>query len=672
MMRKFELLTSALLLALALPVHSATPDHVAPLNEYAAEQTPQIWRIDGGDMRLRFNEDLLQLFGIRVELTAAVKDSRNPQYVVFPLLPSKGLTFNAPDGGFDRFIGGHIKARGGFQLRLATGETIDLRDAVLRPSSDNPMHLDLVGPDGVTWVYVTHLMYEFLDGHRVFQVAASDLRASPALAKRVGAPDLANAYVGEVLFDAMVQSRSRESVALPKGVGPKFHGAPFSGGGVYEADVLMSTYSMSFSRCRRSDGVTNGCDGRRSVDGSTGADDGQVVFTPSATLRNSDKANTADIPWYEKFTGHTNPYGYPYPNADQHPYLIWNMYRIRDDQLEQIGASGLKHAWLTTNSGCGNPFGNHILSRNCSDTYGTSNNDDPTDLGPRIELLPATGVWGRCGSVFDPGCVGSNTQPNPNGSYGSRMIVRESQMQDDPGTTATRYWSEAWYVVQDDVDIYNTMGRRPMTPTPGSSAWIAGSQGAAMLPGPVINAWVDPVTQPARNVELRDDHGRVRVAVKVKTLDACPAGSGLSGTCYRYDYAVNNFDYAVSDTQGTLPNLRVIGAKGFDRFRIEFGMRANVHVPDSGHFADIDIDAGNDWSVSSGPNHVEWLAPAGNELDWGRLFRFSLVSTVAPVDADTVAVDLRPLNIGLAGSGLAGQIVGPAGVGESIFSDSFE
>ena len=36
-------------------------------------------------------------------------------------------------------------------------------------------------------------------------------------------------------------------------------------------------------------------------------------------------------------------------------------------------------------------------------------------FGARAEILPASGLWGRCGSVFDPDCNGQqNTAPGDN------------------------------------------------------------------------------------------------------------------------------------------------------------------------------------------------------------------------------------------------------------------
>src|SRR5690606_23535220 len=124
-------------------------------------------------------------------------------------------------------------------------------------------------------------------------------------------------------------------------------GDPAPNGGTYRNDIFMLSTYAQFSRCQ-------GCTGN---DGS-----GNMVITPSATLKNnvnegtarptvandplgtSTELWTASIPWYQKFTAPSPPY-----NNDQHPYLIWNMYRTNPDgSFEQIGRSGVKHASLTT------------------------------------------------------------------------------------------------------------------------------------------------------------------------------------------------------------------------------------------------------------------------------------------------------------------------------------
>lgn len=627
-MSRLALVPASALLCLSIGAAlAATPDQLTDAERAAGMVAADVWSFNGGEATLRFNTSLLELYGIDVEAPGVLTRREHDAVTsTLPVRPVDGIRFAAREGVLTQFVGGVLQVDATFRVLLPGGERLDYDGFQVRVSPVNPMHLDIVGNDGQVWLYVNHMMWEVIDDNTRFHLRAADLRATHALARRVGVPELAGAFVGELKFLSPLRTRGPGAIGEVAGRGnrPNFHGEPFAGGGTYEADVLMQSYSMSFSRCRSSTG-SGGCDGN-------GPDNGEVVFTPSSTLRNTNNPNTADIPWYEKFTGHTNPWGYPYPNADQHPYLIWNIYRVVDGQLEQIGASGVKHAWLTTNGGCSAPFGGHILSPNCSDTYGTGNNDAFDDLGPRTEILPAPGWFGRCGSIFDTNCDGASNSVSSSG-YRDRLIVRESQLA-VPGAT---YYSDSWYIVQDDINIYNTMMHKTMAPTAGSSGWTPGSQGANVL-GPVINTWVDPVANPTRNVGIADEEGHVRVAVRTKQLDQCPAGSGLTGTCWRYDYAVHNFDFARAKTEGAPPNLRVLSNLGFSAVSIPVGA-AEVFL-DTGHFADIDIDAGNDWSATSQGGAVSWTAPQGNELNWGHLYRFSLVSNVEPDPDNTRAIAL--------------------------------
>ncbi|HWS25267.1 MAG TPA: hypothetical protein VN259_01710, partial [Xanthomonadales bacterium] len=452
---------------------------------------------------------------------------------------------------------------------------------------------------------------------------------------------------------------SYSALKATQGGTPNFHGT-----NGFFADVLLVAYDMQFARCRTSAGA-NTCDG-------AGADNGEVVFAPNSTLRNTDNANTADVPWFAKFN--PSPYSYPYPGNDQHPYLIWGIYRVNDGQLQQIGASGLKHAFLTTNEICPEASGN-ILWRNCGDTYGQANNDATGDLGPRSELIPASGRWGRCFSIFDTNCDGASNSVGSS-QYQNRLITRESQLL-LPGST---FYTDSWYVVQDDINIYNTMAHRSFTPNfvPANppavptGSWSVSGEGA-FTSGPVINTWVNPATNPTQNVELVSPDGHARAAVKVKQLAACPAASGLSGTCYRYDYAVHNFDVAravlnTNPPANAFANLQVLSNTGFVSVSLPRGGDSGIFL-DVDHFADIDTNSGNDWTSALDAASANWTAPAGNELNWGLLFRFSVVANVAP-DANYV----RPISLGMQGGTGASSYQLPIMVPNSfdLFSDGME
>ena len=76
-----------------------------------------------------------------------------------------------------------------------------------------------------------------------------------------------------------------------------------------------------------------------------GASAGPIVIAPDAKLANE---GTADVLWWKQFTAPSAPYG-----NDQHSFLVWNLYRIdAQGRLEQIGVSGLKHAFFTVNTDC--------------------------------------------------------------------------------------------------------------------------------------------------------------------------------------------------------------------------------------------------------------------------------------------------------------------------------
>jgi hypothetical protein len=393
-------------------------------------------------------------------------------------------------------------------------------------------------------------------------------------------------------------------------------------GATYQADLFMQTFNTQFMRC-------NGCTGANG--------NGEMVFAPNSTLRNNNNngtavatvANdplgtssalyTADIPWYEKFSSPRPPY-----NNDQHPFLIWNLYRFNaDGSIDQIGRSGVKHAFLTLNTSCSeNPGDSHILGRGCSDLYSTGNNDANNSLGPRSEIIPATNVWGRCGSVYDVNCDGVQNQSGY-GSYDQRLKVRESQISavTNPGAS---FRFESWYLARQDINILNSMASRQATFTPNSTTWSVGLQSPASAGnyrlGPAIDRWVDPAAPGAneRSTMVTTPEGSVKVAVKAIDL-----GNGQ----WRYHYAVMNLDFARARTEGAEPNLRVLSNLGFDYIRIPVG---TASVSDFA-FSDGDTDASNNWIPELRDGRISFSAATrGNALNWGTMFRFSFTANQAP------------------------------------------
>lgn len=649
-MQRFALILSSWLLSLGLacglaePVRAAEP---APAH-HQAEQ----WRMWGGEAAFRWNRSLLVDYGIEVSSIPAGRAADARDYERVEVREETTLDFASDRGGFGGFIRGSLGLSGGFELNTPRG-SISLRDARFQARAADPYRLDLVDAQGKAWFYVDRLMYEIEGGRQapVLVIKASDLRVGDALVEFLGVPQLAGLAVANVKLVSRIQIEGRDSSYFQPDATAVWPGDPVSGqpGAMYQADVFMYYFSSQIMR--------QGTDFFDPTGGN------KIVLAPSSTLRNNrnngvaqvtipcsgancpssappmlpDPLGTsaalyaADIAWYQKFTGPYNPYA-----NDQHPFLIWNLYRIgADGRIEQIGRSGVKHAWLTTNSFCdGNTGSNHILGRGCVDTYSQNNNDEVSDLGPRSEIIPSKGLWGRCGSVYDRDCDGaeddyetpcSNLGGNTAGcrNWAFRLAVHQDEVDStlQPGAT---YWLESWYVARDDVNIFNTMQTRAISFSRSGQTWsrtdgVSNDPAAGLKLGPAIDRWLarGTATATARSTDVATADGQGRLAVQV---------TALPGGLWRYDYVVANFDYAVAQTSGAEPNLRVLANPGFNALEVQAG--GAVTLQDTA-FSDGDRDPGNDWPISQVGTVIAWNA-ASATLDWGTMFRFSFTASTAP------------------------------------------
>ncbi len=599
------------------PAHAASERKPGAAQVSPPQQKQQHWAAWGGTVGMRWNRDLAADVGLNLgEALNRHAELSDLEREVFNLREAGSLEFDVRNGNLHDFIGGSLQAQGGY-IAQTRGGPIDLSDFRLVPRGGNVLILDLVSRDGQAWFYIDRLMYELIDDKQRLAVRTMDLRISPALAQRLGHPEVADWAIAdmELTTDVLRQGELQE----PR-IDRKWHGTAVPGvpGATYEADLFMQNFSVQYSRC-------NGCTG---VGGN-----GQVVFTPSSTLRNnvnngtavatvpgdplgtSSALYTADIPWYQKFSGNFPPY-----NNDQHPYLIWNLYRFNaDGSLEQIGRSGVKHGFLTINVGClENPGDSHILGRGCIDTYSVGNNDNNNSLGPRSEIVPATNQWGRCGSIYDTNCDGiSNSSGNT--AYDQRLVVRESQFSGAAQTGAT-YRFESWYLAREDVNVLNSMGTVRAGFNRNATTWSVTGNDQYRL-GPAIDRWVDPAAPGpnASTVMVSTPEGSVKVAVRATSL-----GNGL----WRYHYAAMNLDFARAQTEGAEPNLRVLRNLGFDNFSVPVGEGTVTDLV----FGDGDLDSSNDWVPSIRNGRLTWWsAVRNNALNWGTLFRFSFTSNQPPV-----------------------------------------
>lgn len=587
-----------------------------PLRE---PQPPVVFARAPGDLTIAPLHDAWSSLAVRLPV-AKGKDAAR-----FTIEPRKPVTVVLGDGAPTRALGGALDVPA-LQLRRADGK---VSPPLSLHATGDALAFELRDGDGRAWLHVGHAMRspDPADGLRI---VTADLRGGPALSAWSGR-DADGMLLGNVALRLPLPATAAahaKSCAVPN----------WSTEPGFETDVILTDIDrVDVLRCRvlgQTEGA--GCFGSLAhVCDGPGGEEGEVVIVPSATLSNSDTDTTADVPWHTKFSGVFQPW-----NNDQHPYLVWNLYRIdADGTLVQVARSGLKHAFATANTGCNDATcvrNGHILGRACADLYNAGSNDTWNALSPRNEVIASTGQWGRCGSVWDDrinqsgvppeewavGCDGVQDAAPVNDCYRYRLVARETDI--DPALHAgARWYVDAWYVVRDDVDIFSTMGWRELHPAwrddLDPARWDVGDPGP-FVRGHVVDAWLarTPPSQWSARGLLEAANGHVLVGTRVRRVDGG----------YRYDYAMMNLDLTHAQTDGAEPDLRVVWQAGIDRFAVSPRDGATASARD---FRDGDADAGNDWSAAVEGDDVAWLAPdAAAQLAWGSLAGFTLVSPHPP------------------------------------------
>lgn len=533
------------------------------------------WDLSGPRVAIRLNAPLVRDLGIRV--APAGRPDRDG-YTAHALGAEGRMVAQAPGSIFRTVESGELRLTVAPSLSWRGGSAT-LLGALVRPGSE-PDTFTITSADGSPLFFADHQHHSVDRRARRVRLFNLDLRLAPAFAERVGQPRQAGMTVGQLEMD-LAAAIPPGSVEQPDGscVNPDW-GRP-------DNDVALI-------------GVTQVQQVAR--------DSGMVAISPSAVLKN---VGIHDVPWYSKFSGTFPPY-----NNDQHPFLVWNMYRVANGSFEQIGVSGLKHAFLTVNSNCGCTSGN-ILWVNCEDTYGVGTNDSSGSVGPRRELRAFSGEWVRCGSIFDTNCDGiQNSAPPFNGATDPRrMGVLETDLQ----TPGAQYYFDSWYLARDDVNIYNTMGWRQVSPSFNGSAWSFGLL-TSLAPGPAIDAWVNPANPGPNADSQRIDTGGGHLTLAVRATD-------LGGGRWRYVYALSNHD--------------------FDRKIRAFAVPLPEGVTVTNvTFHDADRNPATDWVATVTPgSDIRWQGPAisgrsGPVLDWGLVDTFGFEVDLPPSAVQGVSASM--------------------------------
>ena len=334
-------------------------------------------------------------------------------------------------------------------------------------------------------------------------------------------------------------------------------------------------------------------------------------------------------------------------NSNDHPAIAQNLYRLKNGRMDQIGASWLKHGFLSLNidaPGCRTgtctqpPAGGAQLGVGCTDPYGSDLNGD-RPLGRKSDVNATTGDF-----------------PNPDGTgsqsfvWNQRIAVAETDLSAalNPGAS---YYVEGQYVAPDDAEAGNglnnasnrlvdvTAGNYNLDPTGTTSP-----RQAAIERWPLLDSEVELVNVDVPSVPVERFHVARRVSVVTP------------GALWHYEYAIHNMN---SD-------------RAADRFSVQFSGATAV----SGiGFHDVDSHSGEpydtaDWPGTTTANSVAWAAPAfpsapqnANALRWATMYNFWF-----DADRPPAHIDSHGLRLFKAGAPAQVDFV----IAVPLFADGFE
>ena len=582
------------------------------------KNSTEIWSAWSSSAELHVYPDSLNLADI--EFSVGGQKRADGSRVRFSDLNLGALEFHAPAGNFEQFLEGRLVLAADLQLRR-DGHIVTIDRLIIQRNPDDIHGLLLLDGSGNPLFSASHVhVYTLLEKNQLV-MERMDVRMTQALADRLGATEWGGMFVGELALEALLHIPAGANLTQRGDACADRPQWPTDGFDVDVELIAMGTVS----------------------DRGTVVEDGKTfeILTPSARLRNNPDLRAADVPWYTKFTGPFPPY-----NNDQHPFLVWNLYRVSEGRLEQVGVSGAKYAFFTINVSCTINCGDggipgasgHILWPGCEDVYGVGNNDSPGDIGPRGEINPRTGIFESFGSFFDQVPAGGDgSQDNSSSAPGeNRMKVWVEDLQ----TPGAEYLFESWYVIRDDINIFNGMGYHPLTPNfQGGSSWQYSL--GAFAQGRALDAWIAPGGTPESgemNVVFQDDAiGHLQVLAKVEEI---------APERWRYTYVVKNYDV--------------------DHGIEQFSILTSAEV-DSWYFHDPDQDETNEWGSATTGSAQVFSSPASNPLLWGQAYTFGFESDRPPV-ATQVEIELGPTG---GSEPVVLDLLGPERL-EDIFADGFE
>jgi len=316
-----------------------------------------------------------------------------------------------------------------------------------------------------------------------------------------------------------------------------------------------------------------------------------------------------------------------FADTNQHPVIAQNLYRLLDDQFEQIGLSWVKHGFFATDSTyCGqcsdedNTIPGYYLAVGCSDLYTASLNGNWVYLSSRSQVNAHTG--------YNPGPPPYSNPPIP---HISERRLQVANVDLDPNVNpGALYFVEGQYVTPDDAAAgngNNNVTYRPVDVLPsGIDEYdLVMTEEPSVSESPAVYAWASADPDVVVTEEQIPEDGLFVVAAKA---------SDIGGGFYRYEYAVYNMN---SDRSGgsfevPIPAGAVVRGVGFHDVFYHSG----------------EVYDNTDWTSVVGAGAVTWSTVPysedvnANALRWATLYNFRFECSATPGPANLTLGLFKP------------------------------
>lgn len=566
----------------------------------------EVWTVENGSSQLTLSRAVLQRAGLTVtgdELLATQPGARITSAALV-VAPNSTMEWQVQDGMVQEEWQGRLTHFG--SLTFASGsQRLVLENPTLVPSGDCGFtRLRLVDGNGRTGgLDLERVKFGFIAGERTLRLHVAEVHLSSIWAKQLGDARLTRHDLGSftVYIEALWLGGDEPDLGHP--ASPR--GAPSIGPDM----TFCQLYGL----------------------GQYGREDDITGLSLGTTAWG---AGDADVMWFGR------------PDVE-HPFIVMDMFRLKDDRFEQIGQSWIKHGFYALgNTQCGGSCSfepGHApgdwLGQGCTDTYTTGLNASQNGLGPRYEVNPWTGDWVYEGSHM---AEGSTTHDGVE----HRLQVHDDDLDPALNEGAT-YYGESYYAIKDDVNVMNSIAWKPTTVSgsPGGT-WSFGMSDSGTYPniGIALDAWAGATqtifAQEIPVIEFVSPDGRCIVGSKA---------TDIGGGFYHYEYAVMNIDMDRQVGSFTVPIPSGAGV-------VNIGFHAVEHHDEPVNEVDGTPIDNAPWTPSLTATDITWSTTT-NPIRWGTLYNFRFDADVEP---GTITASMGMFKPGTPTS-LSGDVVGPAG-----------